>query len=47
MARFKYVPGSSFFHKMDPTMKFVWVFTVIISVIANFEIIYAEWDCQR
>lgn len=41
MARFKFIPGSSFFHKMDPTMKFIWVFTVIIAVIANFEIIYA------
>ena len=44
MARFKYFPGNSFFHKMDPTMKFVWVFTVIIAVIANFEIVYgAAW----
>ena len=44
MARFKYSPGSSFFHKMDPTMKFVWVFTMIIAVIANFEIVYgAVW----
>ena len=44
MARFKYIPGSSFFHKMDPTMKFVWVFSVIISVISNFQVTYgAVW----
>lgn len=44
MARFKYAPGNSFFHKMDPTMKFIWVFTVILSVIAHFEIVYgASW----
>ena len=41
MARFSYMRGDTFFHKMDPTWKFAWNFLVVISVIVNFDILYA------
>jgi energy-coupling factor transport system permease protein len=40
MARFQYLKGDSFFHRMDPTWKFVWNFVVVGTVILNFDIRY-------
>jgi len=40
MARFQYLKGNSFFHKMDPTLKFVWNFVVVLIVIFNFDLLY-------
>lgn len=41
MHRFSYLRGDSYFHRMDPTWKFLWNFLVVISVIVNFSILYA------
>lgn len=41
MARFQYLKGDSFFHKMDPTCKFIWNFIVVATVIMNFAIEYS------
>ena len=44
MARFQYLKGNSFFHRMDPTWKFVWNFVVVATVILNFDLLYtALW----
>lgn len=44
MARFQYLKGNSFFHKMDPTLKFAWNFVVVLIVILNFDLLYtALW----
>ncbi len=44
MARFQYLKGNSFFHRMDPTWKFVWNFVVVGTVILNFDLLYtALW----
>jgi energy-coupling factor transport system permease protein len=44
MARFRYIPGNSFFHKMDPTWKLIWNFVVVIIIITNFNTLYtAGW----
>lgn len=40
MARFQYLKGNSFFHKMDPTLKFAWNFVVVLIVILNFGLLY-------
>lgn len=40
MARFRYLKGSSFFHRMDPTWKLVWSLVVVTTVIFNFDIPY-------
>jgi energy-coupling factor transport system permease protein len=40
MTRFQYLKGDSFFHRMDPTWKFVWNFVVVGTVIVNFDILY-------
>ena len=40
MARFQYLKGNSFFHKMDPTLKFAWNFVVVLTVILNFDLLY-------
>jgi energy-coupling factor transport system permease protein len=40
MARFQYLKGDSFFHRMDPTWKFVWNFVVVGTIIFNFDIWY-------
>jgi energy-coupling factor transport system permease protein len=41
MARFRYLKGESFFHRMDPTWKFAWNFLVVGIVILNFDVPYA------
>lgn len=41
MGRFQYQRGDSFFHRMDPTWKFVWNLLVVAAVLANFEIGYS------
>jgi energy-coupling factor transport system permease protein len=41
MARFQYLKGDSFFHRMDPTWKFVWNFVAVGTVILNFAILYS------
>lgn len=38
--RFQYVPGASFFHRMDPTWKFAWNLVVLAAVLAHFEVGY-------
>jgi len=44
MARFQYLKGDSFFHRMDPTWKFIWNFVAVGTVIVNFDIFYsASW----
>ena len=44
MARFQYLKGKSFFHRMDPTWKFLWNFVVVGTVILNFDLLYtALW----
>jgi energy-coupling factor transport system permease protein len=44
MARFQYLKGDSFFHRMDPTWKFVWNFVVVGTIILNFDVLYtALW----
>jgi len=44
MARFRYLKGNSFFHRMDPTWKFLWNFVVVGTVIINFDLLYtALW----
>ena len=40
MARFGYLKGNSFFHKMDPSWKLLWSFVAIVTVILNFDIPY-------
>lgn len=40
MARFGYLKGDSFFHRMDPSWKLLWSFVVIGTVILNFDIPY-------
>jgi energy-coupling factor transport system permease protein len=40
MARFQYLKGDSFFHRMDPTWKFVWNFVVVGTIILDFDIWY-------
>ncbi|MEW5815897.1 MAG: energy-coupling factor transporter transmembrane component T [Spirochaetota bacterium] len=39
-SRFKYIPGNTFFHKMDPTWKFGWNFIIVIIIIINFHLLY-------
>jgi energy-coupling factor transport system permease protein len=41
MARFSYLKGDSFFHRMDPTWKLLWNVVVIVTVILNFNPIYS------
>ena len=44
MARFQYLKGDSFFHRMDPTWKLIWNFVVVGTVILNFDVQYtALW----
>jgi len=44
MARFQYLKGNSFFHRIDPTWKFLWNFVVVGTVILNFDLLYtALW----
>lgn len=44
MARFKYLKGDSFLHRMDPTLKLVWNFVVVATAIFNFDVRYgAVW----
>jgi energy-coupling factor transport system permease protein len=40
MARFGYLKGDSFFHRMDPSWKLLWSFVVVATVILNFDITY-------
>jgi len=35
MARFRYLKGDSFFHRMDPTWKFAWNLLVLAAVLAH------------
>jgi energy-coupling factor transport system permease protein len=41
MARFKYLKGDSFFHRMDPTLKIIWNFVIVITAIFNFDMRYS------
>jgi energy-coupling factor transport system permease protein len=41
MARFQYLKGDSFFHKMDPTCKFIWNFVVVATIFMNFAMPYS------
>jgi energy-coupling factor transport system permease protein len=41
MQRFRYLKGNSFFHRMDPTWKFIWNFVVLVSILLNFDVVYA------
>jgi len=41
MAGFQYLKGDSFFHRMDPTFKFVWNIAVVATVIMNFTMAYS------
>jgi len=41
MARFNYLKGDSFFHRMDPTWKLLWNFVLVGAVILNFDVLYA------
>lgn len=44
MARFQYLKGNSFFHRMDPTWKLLWNFVVVGTVVLNFDVLYtALW----
>jgi len=44
MARYKYLRGDSFLHRMDPTLKLVWNFVIVATAIFNFSIRYgAVW----
>lgn len=44
MQRFNYLRGNSFFHRMDPTWKLAWNFTMVIFIILSFNILYsAVW----
>lgn len=44
MARFKYLKGESFLHRMDPTLKLVWNVVIVAMAIFNFSIRYgAIW----
>jgi energy-coupling factor transport system permease protein len=40
MARFQHLKGDSFFHRLDPTWKFLWNFVVVATVILNFDLLY-------
>ena len=40
MARFQHLKGDSFFHRLDPTWKFLWNFVVVATVIFNFDLLY-------
>jgi energy-coupling factor transport system permease protein len=40
MSRFQHLKGDSFFHRMDPTWKFIWSLVVVTTVILNFDIPY-------
>jgi energy-coupling factor transport system permease protein len=37
MARFKYLKGDSFLHRMDPTMKMIWNVAVLLAAVFNFD----------
>lgn len=41
MARFAYLQGDSFFHRMDPSWKLLWSFVVVATVILNFAIAWS------
>lgn len=41
MARFGYVDGTSFFHRMDPTWKLLWNLVIVGMVILSFDLVYA------
>ena len=44
MARFKYLRGESFLHRMDPTLKLGWNFVALTTAILNFNVGYeALW----
>ena len=44
MARFKYLKGDSFIHRMDPTLKLIWNFVVVLTAVFNFDARYsAAW----
>lgn len=38
MARFRYLKGDSFFHRMDPTWKFAWNLLVLAAVLAHLSV---------
>lgn len=37
MARFTYLKGDSFLHRMDPTLKMVWNVAVLLAAVSNFD----------
>lgn len=41
MRRYRYLQGTSFFHRMDPTWKLIWNIVILVSMLLNFEIAYA------
>ena len=41
MARFGYVEGDSFFHRMDPTWKILWNLVMVGMVILSFDLVYS------
>ncbi|MCC7361540.1 MAG: energy-coupling factor transporter transmembrane protein EcfT [Anaerolineales bacterium] len=41
MRRFRYMHGTSFFHRMDPTWKLIWNVVVLLSLLFNFQVPYA------